>query len=56
MAIGIPKEQFADVVTGLMSTLNQMESDSNKEIIEKKLKNKNIPFEIRYGYNYYMDC
>lgn len=56
MAIGIPKDQFADVVTGLMSTLNQMESDSNKEIIDKKLKSKNIPFEIHYGYNYYMDC
>lgn len=56
MAVGIPGEQFADVVTGLMSTLNQMENDENKKKIEAKLKSKNIPFEIRYGYNYYMDC
>lgn len=56
MAVGIPGEQFADVVTGLMSTLNQMENDENKKKIEAKLKSKHIPFEIRYGYNYYMDC
>ena len=56
MAVGIPGEQFADVVTGLMSTLNQMENDENKKKIEVKLKRQNIPFEIRYGYNYYMDC
>ena len=56
MGVGIPGEQFADVVTGLMSTLNQMENDENKKKIEVKLKRQNIPFEIRYGYNYYMDC
>ena len=56
MAIGIPKEQFVNVVDGLLNTLNQIESDSNKERIDKKLKAKNIPFDIRYGYNYYMDC
>lgn len=56
MAIGIPGSQFADVVDGLMNTLNQMENDFNKRIIEDKLKKFNIPFQIRYGYNYYMDC
>jgi hypothetical protein len=44
------------VVNGLMSTLNQMENDANKRLIEEKLKKENIPFAIRYGYNYYMDC
>ena len=34
MAVGIPGEQFIDVVNGLMNTLNQMENDSNKKIIE----------------------
>lgn len=56
MAVGIPKEQFTGVVEGLMATLNQMENDSNKRVIEEKLKDKNIPFTIRYGYNYYMEC
>ena len=56
MALGIPGEQFASVVNGLMSTLNQMENDSNKSIIEQKLREQDIPFKIRYGYNYYMDC
>lgn len=56
MAIGVPGEQFASVVNGLMSTLNQMENDVNKKIIDQKFQKKNISFEIRYGYNYYMDC
>ncbi|MBO5460448.1 MAG: DUF169 domain-containing protein [Ruminococcus sp.] len=56
MALGVPGEQFVNVVNGIMSTLNQMENDSNKKIIEQKFQKKKIPFEIRYGYNYYMDC
>lgn len=56
MALGIPGEQFTNVVDGIMSTLNQMENDFNKKIIEQKFQKMNIPFEIRYGYNYYMDC
>lgn len=56
MAVGVPGEQFISVVNGLMNTLNQMESDSNKRIIEEKFQTEKIPFEIRYGYNYYMDC
>ena len=56
MAIGIPIEQFEDVVLGLINTLNLMENDANKKNIEDKLKEKKIPFDIRYGYNYYMDC
>ena len=56
MAVGLPKEQFTSVVEGLMQTLNPMESDANKRIIEKKLQKKGIPFSVRYGYNYYMDC
>lgn len=56
MAVGIPVEQFADVVNGLLCTLNQMENDSNKKRIEEKFQQKNIPFAMRYGYNYYMDC
>ncbi|WP_458862748.1 DUF169 domain-containing protein [Acidaminobacterium chupaoyuni] len=56
MAVGIPAAQFAKVVDGLMNTLNQMENDHNKAVIEKKLKAKNIVFPIRYGYNYYTEC
>lgn len=56
MAVGVPGEQFASVVNGLMQTLNQMENDSNKKLIDQKFQKYEIPFEIRYGYNYYMDC
>ena len=31
MAIGIPIEQFEDVVSGLINTLNLMENDANKK-------------------------
>lgn len=56
MAVGIPAEQFKDVADGLMQTINLMENDRNKEIIDQKLKEKNIPYAVRYHYNYYMDC
>ncbi|MDO4312022.1 MAG: DUF169 domain-containing protein [Eubacteriales bacterium] len=56
MAVGIPGEQIADVADGLIRTINLMENDQNKAVIEKKLREKNIPLEIRYHYNYYMDC
>ena len=56
LAIGIPGPQWSQIITGLINTVNLMESDNNKRIIERKFKEKNIPFDIRYGYNYYMDC
>ena len=56
MALGIPGEQFVSVVNGLMATLNQMENDANKKVIEQKFQENKISFDIRYGYNYYMDC
>lgn len=56
MAAGIPAEQFANVVDGLFQTVNIMENDHNKKIIDQKLKEHGIPLEIRYHYNYYMDC
>ena len=56
MAVGIPAEQFKDVADGLMQTINLMENDRNKEIFDQKLKEKNIPYAVRYHYNYYMDC
>ena len=56
MAVGVPQEQFADVVDGIVQTINQMESDANKEMIKKKFRDKNIPISIRFHYNYYMDC
>ena len=56
MAVGIPAEQFANVVDGVFQTVNIMENDHNKKIIDQKLKEHGIPLEIRYHYNYYMDC
>lgn len=56
MAVGIPGEQFDNVVDGIVNTINLMENDHNKEIIERKMKEKEILFEVRYHYNYYMDC
>ncbi|MGC4018133.1 MAG: DUF169 domain-containing protein [Muricomes sp.] len=57
MAVGIPMSKFADIVDGVMQTVNIMESDAKKEQIEKKLIASGIKYEpIRYHYNYYMDC
>lgn len=57
MAVGIPKSKFENIVDGIYNTINSMESNSNKKIIEDKLRKEGIlDFEIRYDYNYYLDC
>jgi len=57
MAVGIPRSKFADTVEGVMATINIMESDAKKEQIEKRMKAAGIEMpEIRYHYNYYLDC
>lgn len=57
MAMGIPGSKFADVVDGVMATLNIMESDEKKKRIEKALEEAGILHEkIEYRHNYYMDC
>lgn len=56
MAIGIPIEKFSKVVDGIYNTVNAMESNENKRLIEKKCKAADIEINIRYDYNYYLDC
>ena len=54
MACGISGNKFSDTVGGIMATINIMESDANKEQIEKRMKEYGIEIpEIRYHYNYY---
>lgn len=57
MAIGISGDKVNAVVDGVIRTINIMESDSNKKRIEERMKEKKIACEeMRYQYNYYMDC
>lgn len=56
MSVGIPKEQFEKVVEGIWNTVNIMESNKKKEIIEEKARKSGLEINIRYNYNYYMDC
>ena len=55
LGIGIPFQQIDDIIYGLMQTINPMENNSDKEIIEEKLKlaGKSLDFEIEYSRNYY---
>lgn len=56
MGISIHSSKFLGLVDGLINTVNRMESDNKKKIIEKKLKNNHLDIlNIRYGYNYYKD-
>lgn len=56
MAMGISGDKFADTVEGVLATINSMESDEKKAQIEERMKQAGIEMEIRYSYNYYMDC
>lgn len=56
MAVGIPASRFSMVVDGIFNTINIMEDDENKKRIAQRLEENGIPFDMRYQYNYYMDC
>lgn len=56
MAAGIPGAQFCDVIDGVWNTLNIMESDANKQLIAEKARHDAQKIDIKYQYNYYMDC
>lgn len=51
MAIGIPYNMLGDIVEGLRKTVNPLERNPRKRIIEKKLKQENISTEIEIIFN-----
>ncbi|MDR2025391.1 MAG: DUF169 domain-containing protein [Hungatella sp.] len=56
MAAGIPASRFSRVVDGIYQTINIMEDDESKKRIAKNFAECNIPFDMKYQYNYYKDC
>ena len=55
LGAGIPFQQIGDVIYGLIQTVNPMENNSDKNLIQEKLKlkGKDLGFEIEYNKNYY---
>ncbi|MGH4124755.1 MAG: DUF169 domain-containing protein [Clostridium sp.] len=54
MALGIPYNKFVGMIEGLYSTINIMEPNEDKAIIEEKLKQAGRDdFTIEYDKNYY---
>ncbi|MBP9478792.1 MAG: DUF169 domain-containing protein [Sebaldella sp.] len=55
LGVGIPFQQIDDVIYGLMQTMNPMENNEDKKIIQAKLESsgKKLDFEIEYNKNYY---
>lgn len=54
MSLGIPIEQFSTIVKGVFNTINIMDNNEKKKIIEDKLKAKGIEdLKIEYNSNYY---
>ena len=55
MGIGIPFQQINDIIYGLVQTVNPMENNNDKKLIQEKLKSagKNLESEIEYNKNYY---
>lgn len=55
LGIGIPFQQLDNIIYGLRQTLNPMENNEDKKLIEKKLEEtgKSLDFEIKYNKNYY---
>ena len=55
MGVGIPFQQINDIIYGLVQTVNPMENNHDKKLIQEKLKSagKDLEFEIEYNKNYY---
>lgn len=54
LAVGFPISLFNRIVDGVMNTVNIMEDNQKKAVIEKKLLENEIDdLEIKYDYNYY---
>ena len=56
MAVAFPFNRFGKITEGLMKTINIMDDNQKKEIIEQKLRKNEIrDFNIEYNHNYYHD-
>ena len=55
LGLGIPFQQVGDILYGLIQTVNPMENNNDKKVIQEKLKSagKELGFEIEYNKNYY---
>ena len=54
MLISFPYNRFSKITDGVMNTLNIMDDNAKKKIIEKKLYENDIHnFKIDYDHNYY---
>lgn len=54
LSISFPFNRFFKITDGIMNTLNIMDNNAKKKIIEKKLRDNFIKnFEIIYDHNYY---
>jgi uncharacterized protein (DUF169 family) len=54
LGVAFPFNRFSRICEGIMKTINIMDNNEKKEVIEKKLQNSNIhDFEIIYNNNYY---
>ncbi len=56
LAMGIPASRFINLVDGICATINPMEPDVNKAVIEKKLKARGFDEpQIEFHKNYYTE-
>jgi uncharacterized protein (DUF169 family) len=56
LAVAFPYNRFKMITAGVMGTVNSMDNNQKKKLIESKLKENNInDFNIKYDHNYYND-
>jgi len=53
LSVAFPFNRLDNITEGVMKTVNIMDSNEKKQIIEKKLHEKSIDLEIKYNANYY---
>ena len=53
LMMGIPWEKFCGFAQGVLDTVNIIEPNERKQIIQQRLAQYNIPYEMRFDFNYY---
>lgn len=55
LGIGIPFNKLKDIVEGILMTINVMDKNKHKKIIQEKLKGSEVlkDFEVKLNFNYY---
>lgn len=56
VGVAFPHYMLAEILTGVKSTMNEVDPDEKKEKIIERMNKSGVQLEVRIGKNYYNSC